>query len=146
MSLSVQTDDWKVKTNETLGVTVGARFYFTRNRVNPLFDIPTDPFNPENWESYLKTPWGETFNLYDSNYVAYGHYYAYRWMNIEFAGNRLQSFIMIRSKDGVNTDAGDTVRRIYKNDVDIKTTVITAAGITENKLLGIVVIPNTSRL
>jgi hypothetical protein len=140
--LVITSDNYICKTNETLGATIGDRFYLTRERLNPLENAPSAPFNYHDWDYCLHTPWTELFEIYDNNYkLGKGYYWPYRWSHIENGNIRIQSFQLIR-----DPGAGDNLKRMYKNGVSYLSSVISAVGTTEANLLGLVFIPGTDRL
>ena len=142
MTISINSDDYKCKTNETLSATIGDRFYYTRERLNPLNDAPSTPFDYHDWSEYLHTPWTESFAMYDNNYKAgKGYYWPYLWSHIENGNIRIQSFQVNR-----DPGAGDNLKRMYKNGVSCLNSIISAVGTQEANFLGLVLIPGTDRL
>lgn len=112
--------------------------------INPVaLSYPDDvPFDSDDYEASITTPFGESFNYYDANYkLGYGAYFAYLWTHVETKSLLLQGFMLHRP-----IDAGDDVLRMYRNGTSCIDRAAAAVQVQQQELLGIVFVPGADRL
>ena len=121
----------------------GEMVRFNSECIHPLvLNYPISvPFDSDDYEASISTPFGESFDYYDEPYETYGPYYPHQWSHVDTDAMLLQSFILKRAQS-----AGDDVPRIYKNGASVLADVISAVGTTEDSLLGFIYVPGADRL